>query len=107
MWRTVLEEALDLSLDRILWMNEVRWLPKVRSMPLTDFCVLWGIFYRYSSVFLHRALWYNYSNINQRNAQFSNVFLIRFSTCFEHLVFITRKTIYTCSFIWYVFYAFV
>jgi len=26
-----------------------------------------------------------------------------FSTCFEHHVFILRKTICTCSFLWYVF----
>jgi len=29
------------------------------------------------------------------------------STCFEYHVFITRKTICTCSFLWHVFDAFV
>jgi len=28
------------------------------------------------------------------------------SACFEHHVFIIRKTIFTCSFLWYVFLAF-
>jgi len=35
--------------------------------------------------------------------------LIKFllsSTCFEHLVLIIRKTISTCSVLWYVFHAF-
>ena len=29
------------------------------------------------------------------------------STCFEHLMFIIRKTIFTCRVIWCVFYAFI
>jgi len=29
------------------------------------------------------------------------------STCFEHQVFIIRKTICTCSFLWCFFYAFI
>ena len=46
-------------------------------------------------------------NVNQQMHTFLiNVFiqLLASSTCFEHHVFISRKTICICSFVWYVFH---
>ena len=48
-------------------------------------------------------------NVNQQNASFFKInVVIQFfvsSTCFEHHVFVIRKTICTCSFVWHVFHA--
>jgi len=46
-------------------------------------------------------------NVNQQNARFFIInvliqFFVSF-TCFEHHVFISRKTICTCSLLWYFF----
>ena len=48
-------------------------------------------------------------NVNQHMHTFQINVLIQFlasSTCFEHHVFIIRKTIGTCSFVWYIFLTF-
>jgi hypothetical protein len=48
-------------------------------------------------------------NVNQQMHTFEINVLIQLtasSTCFEHHVFIIRKTIFTCSFAWYVFHTF-
>jgi len=47
-------------------------------------------------------------NVNQQMHTFQINALIQFlasSTCFEHHVFIIRKTVRTCSFVWVVFHA--
>jgi len=46
-------------------------------------------------------------NVNRQMCTFKINVLIQFlatSTCFKHPMFITRKIICTCSFVWYVFH---
>ena len=56
--------------------------------------------------FLYRALWYNYIMLTNKMHSFQiNVLIQSFmsSSCFEHHIFVIRKNICTCSFVWYVF----